>query len=78
MMAILSCEPEDVAVAQRKADEMYQEYRSSTKCLNCPHNSSHAYKIMGGHIIASYCHELGEWLEPDEYRSTIEEMGCEP
>lgn len=77
-MAVLSCEPADIAAAQTEADRMYDEYRNRTLCLNCPHNRNHKYKIMGGHIIASYCNDTGDWLNPNEYRSTIKDMGCEP
>lgn len=77
-MAVLSCEPADIAAAQTEADRMYDEYRNRTLCLNCPHNRNRKYKIMGGHIIASYCNDTGDWLNPNEYRSTIKDMGCEP
>lgn len=78
VMAVMSCEPADIASAQRSADEMYQRYRSETTCLKCPHNQHHDYPIMDGYITASYCDIDGQWLSPDLYRSTIAEMGCEP
>lgn len=77
-MAVLSCEPQDVEAALREAQEAEMEAMRTTKCLHCPKNTSHAYPIMGGHIIASYCIEHKEWLTPDLYNSTIAEMGCEP
>lgn len=77
-MAVMSCEPGDIASAQREADAMYQNYRNFTPCLKCPHNQHHDYPIMGGHITASYCDLDGQWLSPDLYRSTIADMGCEP
>lgn len=77
-MAVMSCEPADIKLAAMLEDEAYQRYRSETQCLKCPHNRNHKYKIMGGHIVASYCDEDGMWLDPDMYRSTIAEMGCEP
>lgn len=76
-MAVMSCEPAEITAAQAEADRMYEDYRRKTLCLNCPNNRHHAYKIMGGHIVASYCAEDETWLEPDMYRSTIKEMGCE-
>lgn len=76
-MAVMSCEPAEITAAQAEADRMYEDYRRKTLCLNCPKNRHHAYKIMGGHITASICEACGEWLDPEEYRSTIYEMGCE-
>lgn len=76
-MAIQSCESTDVNHAMAKSHELYERYRRTTKCLDCPNNQHHDYPIMGGHITASFCRQNGEWLDPKEYRSTIYEMGCE-
>lgn len=77
-MATMSCEPSDVALAVMLGDEACKHYRETTTCLKCPHNQHYDYPIMGGHITASYCDLDGQWLSPDEYRSTIDEMGCAP
>lgn len=76
-MAIQSCETADVNRAMAKSHELYERYRRTTKCLDCPNNQHHDYPIMGGHITASFCKQDGEWLYPKEYRSSIYEMGCE-
>lgn len=76
-MAIQSCESTDANHAMAKSHELYERYRRTTKCLDCPNNQHHDYPIMGGHITASFCRQNGEWLDPKEYRSTIYEMGCE-
>lgn len=77
-MAFLSCEPTDIRLAGLLEEEAYKQYISQTSCLKCPHNQHYDYPVMGGHITASYCDIDGQWLTPELYRSTIEEMGCEP
>ena len=77
-MATMPCEPYEVNLAMARSRKMYDEYRHNTKCIDCPNNKNHKYKAFDGYILASYCISYGEWLTPDLYRQTIEEMGCEP
>lgn len=77
-MAIQLCESTDANHAMAKSHELYERYRRTTKCLDCPNNNHHDYPIMGGHITASFCRQNSEWLDSSEYRRSIAEMGCEP
>ncbi len=66
-------------LGKAQEDRAWQRWAESTKCIDCPKCRSKLMPVGdGGSLLVAYCRLDDEFLTPDEYRSTIDEMGCAP